>query len=315
MKTLSANSANELFAQAVHAVRSGGRKASPRGLDTFELIGVNLVLAEPRRRLIWLPPTRMLNPAFAAAETVWILSGSDGDWIYTYNARLTEFADKGVLRGAYGPRLRRWDGHVDQLDYVRRVLKDDPDSRRAVIQLYDPGRDHHGNKDVPCTLGFRFYIRQGRLEMYTTMRSQDLWLGFCYDIFTFTVLHELMAGWLGVELGRYHHHIDSLHLYAEHLELAGDLPDSVEESGLMPALGTEWSGFDELLRQVRDGENCAHAGWREIAEVMRSYRVWKGDDRDQAWDLARGASGPLSRALEQWYDRLESAAPATGRSR
>jgi thymidylate synthase len=36
--------------------------------------------------------------------------------------------------------------------------------------------------------------------MHTTMRSQDLWMGFCYDIFAATVLHEVLAGWPGAQL-------------------------------------------------------------------------------------------------------------------
>ncbi len=51
--------------------------------------------------------------------------------------------------------------------------------------------------------GYRFFLRDGRLHMHTTMRSQDVWLGFCYDIFTATMLQELLAGWLGAELGSY----------------------------------------------------------------------------------------------------------------
>ncbi|WP_234401954.1 thymidylate synthase [Thermobifida halotolerans] len=203
---------------------SEGSLVSPRGSATREVLGAHLHLRDPRRRLVSLPPVRIPNPAFAVAEAVWILSGSDDAWIFDYNRRLTEFADDGVLRGAYGPRLRRWRGAVDQLDRVRRLLLEDPDTRRAVIQLYDPGRDSVLNKDVPCTLGFRFLLRDGRLRMHTTMRSQDLWLGFCYDIFTFSVLHELMAHWVGAELGEYHHQVDSLHLYAKHWDAAARLP-------------------------------------------------------------------------------------------
>jgi thymidylate synthase len=33
------------------------------------------------------PPARVINPAFAAAEAAWILSGSDDPWIYLYNER------------------------------------------------------------------------------------------------------------------------------------------------------------------------------------------------------------------------------------
>jgi hypothetical protein len=57
------------------------------------------------------------------------------------------------------------------------------------------------HKDMPCTLGYRFYLREGRLHVHTTMRSQDLWLGFCYALFAATVLQELLAGWLGVGVG------------------------------------------------------------------------------------------------------------------
>jgi hypothetical protein len=36
--------------------------------------------------------------------------------------------------------------------------------------------------------------------MHTTIRSQHLWLGLPYDIFATTLLQELLAGWLGVEM-------------------------------------------------------------------------------------------------------------------
>ena len=156
--------------------------------------------ADPRRRLVDVPPARLINPAFAAAETAWILSGSDSPWIYDYNERLAQFADDGRLMVAYGPRLRRWRGTTDQIAQVLDTLSRDPGSRRAVIQLYDPETDGRGDKDVSCTLGYRFFLRDGSLHMHTTMRSQDLWLGFCYDIFAATVLHELLAGWLAPSL-------------------------------------------------------------------------------------------------------------------
>jgi thymidylate synthase len=182
-----------------------GRPAAPRQMATLEVLGASLCLTDPRRRLVDVPPVRVLNPAFAAAEAMWILSGSDDPWICQYNRRLAEYADEGRLMGAYGPRLRRWHGMIDQLAQVRALLAGDRDSRRAVIQLFDPATDFRGYKDVPCTLGYRFFLRDGWLHMHTTMRSQDLWLGFCYDIFTATLLQELLAGWLGAGLGEYRH--------------------------------------------------------------------------------------------------------------
>ncbi|MEC4020481.1 thymidylate synthase [Streptomyces sp. H27-D2] len=193
--TLSGDSVAELFTGAARLAKDG-RRVSPREMATREVFDASMKLTEPRARLLVAPPARVLNPAFAVAETVWILSGTDAPWIFDYNARLRQYADDGILRGAYGPRMRNWAGEIDQLRRVVDILKADPDSRRATIQLYDPVRDSAGHKDVPCTLGFRFHLRGGRLHMSTTMRSQDVWIGMPYDLFFFTTLHELVAGWL-----------------------------------------------------------------------------------------------------------------------
>jgi hypothetical protein len=202
MTSLTADSIAELFSGAVTLAKSG-EKISPRGMATHEVRDVHLLLTQPRARLLYAPPARIVNPAFAVAETVWHLSGSDAAWIFDYNNRLRQFADEGVLLGAYGPRMRNWAGKVDQLARVVEILQADPDSRRALIQLYDPAQDAAGHKDVPCTLGFRFHLRAGRLHMATMMRGQDVWIGMPYDVFFYTVLHELVAGWLDAELASF----------------------------------------------------------------------------------------------------------------
>jgi thymidylate synthase len=252
----------------------------------------------------------VLNPAFAVAETVWILSGTDASWIYNYNERLRQYADDGVLRGAYGPRMRRWGGRVDQLYRVVEILKQDPDSRRAVIQLYDPALDAGGHRDVPCTLGYRFHIRHGRLHMSTSMRGQDVWIGLPYDLFATTVLHELVASWLGVDIGEYHHHVDSLHIYERDLDHVGTLP-SASFSADMTALATPWNGFDELLSKVVDGASTGHRGWDAMAATMFSYRQWKNGDDAEALRTAAAVDGRLGEALDTWYERLSARRAAT----
>ncbi len=305
MLTVTAGSASELFGKACRAVLASGKPAAPRGLPTVEVLGATLVLTDSRRRLVDVPPVRLINPAFAAAETAWILSGSDAPWICDYNERLAEFADNGRLMGAYGPRLRRWRGTTDQLAQVLDTLSRDPSSRRAVIQLYDPETDARGHKDVPCTLGYRFFLRDGSLHMHTTMRSQDLWLGFCYDIFAATVLHELLAGWLDAQLGRYVLSVDSLHLYAADITRAQSLPPSVTPGPQMPSLATPSATFDRLLAAVINGGNPGSPGWSELAAVMASYRARKSGDPGTARTLA-AVPGPLSAALNRWYSYLDA---------
>ncbi|MFD0683726.1 thymidylate synthase [Actinomadura fibrosa] len=313
MIDVSADSATALWVAAINAVVRDGAPCAPRGLGTREVTDAHLSLTRPRQRLVYAPPTRVINAAFAAAETVWIIAGVDDDWIYTYNERLKRFADGHVLRGAYGPRLRSWADGVDQLDLVRRELLAEPSSRRAVVQLWDPARDHAGHRDVPCTLGYWFCLRDGRLDMHTAMRSQDLWLGFCYDIYVDTIVHELVAGWVGAKLGVYHHHIGSLHLYDEHMPYARELvsaPSAIDDvHGVeMAPLTVPWEDLDPLLHAVINGENCRHPGWTEMAEVMRSYRSYKSGDTTDGRAQARNIDGPLGRALNAWYDHLDRAA-------
>jgi len=301
---LTAESASELFVQAGHAVLTQGQPVAPRGMPTIELLGVSLTLTDPRRRLVDVPPVRVINPAFAAAEATWILSGSDSPWIFQFNERLAEYADDGRLMGAYGPRLRRWHGRIDQLAQVRHLLAADPATRRAVIQLFDPEADAPGHKDVPCTLGYRFYLRDGLLHMHTTMRSQDLWLGFCYDIFTATILQELLAGWVGARPGSYVLSVDSLHLYARDVPKARQLSAAAPGVPMLP-LVTPWETFQDLLAAVTSGTTPARSGWADMACVLTSYRARKAGNHDTARVAAAGSPGPLAAALCRWYDRLD----------
>jgi len=301
---LTAESATELFVQAGHAVLAQGQPVAPRGMPTLEVLGVSLTLTDPRRRLVDVPPVRVVNPAFAAAEAVWILSGSDSPWIFQFNERLAEYADDGRLMGAYGPRLRRWHGRTDQLAQTRHLLGADPATRRAVIQLFDPEADALGHKDVPCTLGYRFYLRDGLLHMHTTMRSQDLWLGFCYDIFTATILQELLAGWVGARPGSYVLSVDSLHLYARDVPKARHLSAAPPGVPMLP-LVTPWETFQDLLAAVISGTAPARPGWADMACVLASYRARKAGDHHAARAAAASSPGPLAAALCRWYSHLD----------
>ena len=311
MTVLSGQSAAELFTGAARLVLAEGAQVAPRGMATREVLGVHLILTQPRRRLIHLPPVRVLNPAFAVAEALWILSGSDDAWIFEFNSQLAQYADNGVLQGAYGPRLRRWHG-IDQLDVARRRLLEDPDTRRAVIQLFDPTRDHIGHSDVPCTLGYRFFLRGNRLHMHTSMRSQDLWLGFPYDVFTATLIQELVAGWIGAKIGVYRHSVDSLHLYGQHWEPASELlAEAYGEQ--MPAVAVDWERLDDTLSEVINGSvSGVDAGgeWTVFARVLASYRHWKHGHREAAQSLAANVPGVLGEALRGWYAHLASDAVA-----
>ena len=72
-------------------------------------------------------------------------------------------------------------------------------------------------KDLPCTISLQYLIREGALHCIVYMRSNDLWLGFPYDVFCFTAFQTKLAMELGVKLGTYTHIAGSLHLYERNL--------------------------------------------------------------------------------------------------
>jgi thymidylate synthase len=308
---LRADTLTDLYPLTIVAVLRDGEPTSPRGIPTREILGAHLRIDRPRKRVLDVEG-RIPNPAFAVAEALWILSGSDDGWIFDYNSQLMRYADCGVLRGAYGPRLRRWGAQEDQLRRVVDLLLRDRDSRQAVVQIFDPSRDWAGAKDVPCTVGHRFFVRSGRLHLHTTMRSQDLWLGMPYDIFANTLLQELMAGWLGLEVGRYDHFVDSLHLY-EH--------DVVEAETVTPRarpraddtrpsqLRCELEELDAAVAGVLAGTGWNDdPAWRELADVLASNRMWRAGQRDGALRTAEKVGGNLGDALARWYVKLGASA-------
>lgn len=204
------------------------------GQETREEIGCNFIIFDPRCNILK-NPVRELSPVYAAGELAWYLSGSDqGDMITAYAPSYSRFLDdNGRANGAYGARWKR----NNQLDRCIRLLKRDPSTRQAVITMYDGTIDFEagekGSKDVPCTVSIQFLIRAGKLHCVVFMRSNDAWLGLPYDVFCFTSLQIIVAHILQYDIGYYHHHVGSLHLYDKQYEKAREAVkcDHLTESG------------------------------------------------------------------------------------
>jgi len=125
------------------------------------------------------------------------------DW---YNSNYSYY-EHGMDIGNYCWRI------APQIRRIVETLQKDQDSRQAVIAIYNNLFDQRVTKDVPCTLNLQFLIRNGRLDMIATMRSNDLLWGFSYDINQFSFIQKLIAMFLGLPTGIYVHHSNSLHIY------------------------------------------------------------------------------------------------------
>jgi thymidylate synthase len=204
------------FIGELREVIEHGAPVTVREQETREIQARLVTIENPVERFITIPKRR--NDVFhAVAETMWVVSGRDDvAFLERYLPRAPEFSDDGLVwRGAYGPRLRNWSG-VDQVDEIRRLLLEEPESRRAVAVLFDPSRDFQPTRDVPCNNWLHFLRREGRVDLNVTIRSNDILWGFSgINTFEWSVLHEMMAHWLSLDVGQVTFFISSLHLYED----------------------------------------------------------------------------------------------------
>jgi len=152
---------------------------------------------------------------YAEAEWQWYLSGDNhiktlGDIYGKVPAIWKRMADdKGYVNSNYGWQWQR----QNQIDHVINLLKYNPDTRQAAISIYDCKEYKEYTNDTPCTYAVQFTILHGRLDMCVTMRSNDLWFGFCNDQYCFSKLQKMVSDELNIEPGVYYHFAHNMHLY------------------------------------------------------------------------------------------------------
>ncbi len=120
-----------------------------------------------------------------------------GNWEYTYHSRIAE-----------------------QLPFISRELKRNPDSRRAVIDVRDWRHDtREGNDSPACLQHIHYFIRGGKLHCKVLFRSNDAAKATFMNAFALILLQQRLAQELGVEMGTYTHRANSFHAYEKDFPL------------------------------------------------------------------------------------------------
>jgi len=182
--------------------------------DTKALFNVGFYITDSQDNKI-INKERNWKEEYALAEWQWYLSGDNninklGDIYGKIPEIWKRMADEiGRVNSNYGWQWTR----NNQIDYVILKLKLDKDTRQAAISIYD-GKEHHEYRnDTPCTYAIQFTIVHNRLDMCVTMRSNDLWYGFCNDQYCFSNLQKMISDELNIEPGVYYHFAHNMHLY------------------------------------------------------------------------------------------------------
>lgn len=215
-KSVSVDKANDAFDYWYNMLTSDMEKEESRdGEVVGEIINAVTVIKDPTRNIC--DGTRKMNMRYAIGEMLWYMSGQNTlKSIQNITSAWDRMSDDGeTVNSNYGYCIMHKYG-FNQLEYVYNMLRENPNTRQAVIHIKTA--DNKSSKDVNCTVCLQFFIRDNKLYMTTYMRSNDLWMGFPYDVFQFTNMQVLMAMELGVEVGTYTHIAGSLHLYARNVK-------------------------------------------------------------------------------------------------
>lgn len=178
--------------------------------NTLALFNQGFYIDNPLDNIITLH-FRKWKVNYAEKEWQWYLSENPSAREISKSAPLwrRHMDSAGNVNSNYGYQWAR----NNQIDYVVRELKRNPQSRRALLTMYDGKENASYEKDTPCTLNIGFTIDGNKLNMNVMMRSNDLWFGFCNDQYCFSKLQQLIANRLSVETGWYYHFANNLHLY------------------------------------------------------------------------------------------------------
>lgn len=189
-------------------------KKSRDGLVAAEVINAITVIEDPTKNIMT-NSIRKLSMRYAIGEMLWYLSGNpELKAIQKYTKAWDRMSDDGkTVNSNYGFLIKDAYG-FDQYEYCKELLRKDINSRQAVIHIKMPRNTiENPTNDLNCTVCLQFLVRNGKLYCTTYMRSNDLWLGFPYDIFQFTCIQIRMAMEIGLDIGSYTHIAGSLHIY------------------------------------------------------------------------------------------------------
>tara|TARA_Y100000593_G_scaffold49876_1_gene93955 strand:+ start:466 stop:1125 length:660 start_codon:yes stop_codon:yes gene_type:complete len=209
--------ANQAFEYFYKEINKSGIKFA----DTKAFFNVGFTILNPTVRII-IDDKRKWNEDYAEAEWQWYLSGDNHiqklGHIYgkipPIWAKMADPRDS-TVNSNYGWQWQR----NDQIGKVINILKNYRETRQACISIYDGKEINKYTYDTPCTYAIQFTIVDNQLHMCVTMRSNDLWYGFCNDQYQFSKLQELIANEINMEIGTYYHFAHNLHIYNDKLGL------------------------------------------------------------------------------------------------
>lgn len=131
----------------------------------------------------------------------------------------------GELGPVYGKQWRGFEGKekiVDQLQQVIDDIKNEPDSRRLIVNAWNPPLVDQMSLP-PCHMMFQFYVADGALSLQMYQRSADAFLGIPFNIASYSALLMMVAQITGLKVKDFILTVGDGHIYNDHFEAVDTL--------------------------------------------------------------------------------------------
>ncbi|MBE7016076.1 MAG: thymidylate synthase [Ruminococcaceae bacterium] len=138
-----------------------------------------------------------------------------------------QWADEaGSIGKAYGYQLgikhKYREGEFDQVDRVLFDLKNNPNSRRIMTNIYNH-QDLSEMNLYPCAYSMTFSVKDGKLNGLLNQRSNDFLTANNWNVVQYALLVHLFAKVTGLGVGEFVHVIADAHIYDRHVPIIEEL--------------------------------------------------------------------------------------------
>ncbi len=138
-----------------------------------------------------------------------------------------EWADEtGSIGKAYGYQMAKKykfaQGEMDQVDNVLWQLKNQPQSRRIMTNIYNFADLSEMNLE-PCAYSMTFNVTGNKLNAILNQRSQDILAANNWNVVQYSLLVMMFAQVSGLEPGELVHVISDAHIYNKHVPVIEEL--------------------------------------------------------------------------------------------
>ena len=161
--------------------------------------------------------TKKLHLKSIIYELLWFIKGDTNiQYLKDNGVKIWDgWADEnGDLGNIYGKQWRDCNG-VDQLQVAINNIKNDPKSRRIIVDSWNVGE--LGTMALtPCHCLFQFYVANGKLSCQLYQRSADVFLGVPFNIASYALLTHMIANICDLEVGEFIHTFGDAHIYNNH---------------------------------------------------------------------------------------------------